>query len=91
MAGLVTGADLIAQLRGRDLGERLLISADMLRREEVDFLDSVPLSEVSKALGVPIYPVACDGGALCDAMFGVLPEIPQPAAAPEETEYNKYN
>ena len=91
VAGLVTGADLIAQLRGRDLGERLLISADMLRREEVDFLDSVPLSEVSKALGVPIYPVACDGGALCDAMFGVLPEIPQPAAAPEETEYNKYN
>ena len=91
VAGLVTGADLIAQLRGKDLGARLLISADMLRREEVDFLDSVPLSEASEALGVPIYPVACDGGALCDAMFGILPEIPQSAAAPEETEYNKYN
>ena len=91
VAGLVTGADLIAQLRGRDLGARLLISADMLRREEVDFLDSVPLSDASAALGVPIYPVACDGGALCDAMFGRLPEIPQPAATPEETEYNKYN
>ena len=91
VAGLVTGGDLIAQLRGRDLGARLLISADMLRREEADFLDSVPLAEASAALGVPIYPVACDGGALCDAMFGVLPEIPQPAAAPEETEYNKYN
>ena len=91
VAGLVTGADLIAQLRGKDLGTRLLISADMLRREEVDFLDSVPLSEVSAALGVPIYPVACDGGALCDAMFGVLPEIPTPAATAEETEYNKYN
>ena len=91
VAGLVTGADLIAQLKGRDLGERLLISADMLRREEVDFLDSVPLSEASAALGVPIYPVACDGGALCDAMFGVLPAIPQPVSDAEDTEYNKYN
>ena len=91
VAGLVTGGDLIAQLRGRDLGARLLISADMLRREEADFLDSVPLAEASAALGVPIYPVACDGGALCDAMFGILPEIPQPAPDAEETEYNKYN
>ncbi len=91
VAGLVTGGDLIAQLRGRELGERLLISADMLRREEADFLDSIPLSEASAALGVPIYPVACDGGALCDAMLGVLPEIPQPASGAEDTEYNKYN
>ena len=91
VAGLVTGADLIAQLRGRDLGQRLLISADMLRREEADFLDSVPLGAASAALGVPIYPVACDGAALCDAMFGVLPEIPQPLSDAEETEYNKYN
>ena len=91
VSGLVTGGDLIAHLRGRDLGERLLISADMLRREEVDFLDSVPLRAASDALGVPIYPIANDGGALCDAMFGILPPIPQPAADAEETEYNKYN
>ena len=91
VAGLVTGGDLIAALRGRDLGARVLISADMLRREEVDFLDSVPLRAASEALGVPIYPIENDGGALCDAMFGILPEIPQPAADAEETEYNKYN
>lgn len=91
VAGLVTGQDLIAQLRGRDLGARLLISADMLRREEVDFLDSVPLREASAALGVPIYPVACDGGALCDAMFGILPDVPQPVPDAEDTAYNKYN
>ena len=91
VAGRVTGGDLIAALRGRDLGARVLISADMLRREEVDFLDSVPLRAASEALGVPIYPIENDGGALCDAMFGILPEIPQPAADAEETEYNKYN
>ncbi len=91
VSGLVTGGDLIAQLRGRDLGERLLVSADMLRREEVDFLDSVSLADASAALGVPGWPVACDGSALCDAMFGILPEIPRPVAGAEETEYNKYN
>ena len=91
VSGLVTGGDLIAQLRGRDLGARLLISADMLRREEVDFLDSISLHEASEALGVPIYPVENDGGALCDAMFGILPEIPAPVQGAEDTEYNKYN
>ena len=91
VSGLVTGEDLIAQLRGRDLGARLLISADMLRRDEVDFLDSVTLAEASAALGVPIYPVENDGGALCDAMFGALPPIPVPNGNAEDTEYNKYN
>ena len=62
-----------------------------LRREEADFLDSVPLAEASEALGVPIYPVENDGGALCDAMFGILPEIPAPMQGAEDTEYNKYN
>ena len=81
---------LIAQLRGKPLGERLLISTDMLRQDEVDFLDGVTLAEASAALGVPVYPVSCDGGMLCDAMFGLLPEIPQPKPA-EETEYYSYN
>ena len=91
VAGLLTGRDLIAQLKGKDLGERLLISADMLRRDEVDFLDSMTLAELSDALGVPVYPVGCDGGALCDAMFGILPQIPTPKTDPEVTEYNPYN
>jgi len=91
VAGLVTGRDLIEQLRGQDLGARLLISADMLRREEVDFLDDVTLAEASAALGVPIYPIENDGGALCDAMLGILPAIPRPKAEAEDTEYNKYN
>ena len=90
VAGLITGRDLIAQLRGKPLGERLLISTDMLRQDEVDFLDGVTLAEASAALGVPVYPVSCDGGELCDAMFGLLPEIPQPKPA-EETEYYSYN
>ena len=91
VSGLVTGGDLIAQMRDRELGSRVLISADMLRREEADFLDGVTLAEAAAALGVPVYPVAADGGALCDAMFGLLPEIPTPRADAEVTEYCPYN
>ena len=90
VSGLVTGRDLIAQLRGRDLGRRLLIPADMLRREEVDFLDGVTLAAASDALGVPIYPVANDGAALLDAFCGRLPPIPRPAEGAEDTEYYPY-
>ena len=75
VSGLITGQDLIAQLKGRDIGRRLLISQNMLRRQEMDFLDDITLAEASQALGVPIYPVEQDGFALWDAMAGELPEI----------------
>ena len=91
VTGLITGRDLIAQLKGRELGRRLLICRTMLRRDECDFLDSVTLDEASAALDVPIYPIEEDGGALCDAMLGLLPEIPRPKIDAEDTAYNKYN
>ena len=91
VAGLITGRDLTAQLKGRALGERLLISEHMLRREEQDFLDDLSRAEAEAILGVPLYPVPQDGGALCDAMLGTLPERPEAKADAEETVYNKYN
>ena len=54
VAGLVTGGDLIAQLRGRELGRRLLIPHTMLRHGEGVFLDDVTLEQVSAELGVPV-------------------------------------
>ena len=74
VAGLVTGGDLIRQLHGKDLGDRLLISQNMLRREERDFLDDVTLEDAREALQVPIFPTETDGFALWDAICGVLPE-----------------
>ena len=91
VAGLITGGDLVEQLKGKDLGARLLISANMLRREEQDFLDGVTRAEAEAALGVPIYPVESDGAALCAAMLGALPERRVPTANAEATQYNKYN
>lgn len=91
VTGLITGQDLIKQLKGRELGERLFISQNMLRREEMDFLDDVTLEQASKELGVPIYPIEQDGFALWDAMAGELPEIRLPVRAEPTEEYYKYN
>ena len=71
VAGLVTGGDLIAQLRGQDLGERLLIPHTMLRHGEGVFLDDVTLEQASEALGVSVTPIGGSGGELLDAMLGV--------------------
>jgi len=91
VTGLTTGRDLIAQLKGRDLGQRLLISRSMLRREEMDFLDDTKLEEVSQALGIPVIPTESDGFELCDAMFGILPEVEIPVRQEETEEYYRYN
>ncbi|HHU05759.1 MAG TPA: DUF512 domain-containing protein [Clostridiales bacterium] len=70
VAGLVAGGDLISQLKGKDLGRRLLIPASMLRHGGDMFLDDVTLSDAEAALGVPIVPVPNNGyellSAICD-------------------------
>lgn len=91
VAGLVTGGDLINQLKGRELGERLFVSQNMLRREELDFLDDVKLEEAAEALGLPIYPIEQDGFALFEAMSGeCLPELKFNREI-KDTEYYRYN
>ena len=91
VAGLITGQDLIAQLRGKELGERLLISQNMLRRQEMDFLDDTTLAQAQSALGVPVIPVESDGFALWDAVCGLAPEPSAPRTPEETTEYYVYN
>lgn len=71
VAGLVTGGDLIRQLRGNELGEELLIPASMLRAEGDLFLDDVTLRDVEQALGVPVRPVPNDGAALLRMVLGL--------------------
>jgi len=92
VAGLVTGQDLIAQLKGKNLGERLLIPANMLRAGERVFLDDVSLDDVERELGVPAIPVAQDGYELLDAICGVCTEPPA-FGGPNlpEDEYYCYN
>ncbi len=71
VSGLVTGGDLIAQLKGRELGERLLIPINMLRHGEDVFLDDITLDDVARELNVEVIPVEQDGFDLCDAIFEI--------------------
>ena len=61
VSGLVTGGDLIDQLRGKDLGDTLLIPENMLRHEGDLFLDSVSLRDVEESLQIPVSVTARDG------------------------------
>lgn len=70
VAGLITGGDLIRQLRGRPLGNRILIPQTMLRHGEGVFLDDITLQDVERELGVPVRPVMQDGYELLLAMLG---------------------
>ena len=91
VAGLVTGGDLIAQLKGKDLGHRLLIPTNMLRAGERVFLDDVSLDDVERELGVPVLPVAQDGYELLDAMCGIQSGPPEVSKPVPEDEYYRYN
>jgi len=60
VTGLLTGSDLLQGLAGRDLGERLLLPAVMLKQGEPVFLDDLSVSELEQQLAVPVSVV---GGA----------------------------
>ena len=70
VSGLITGKDIMSQLTGRALGEEVLLSSSMLRREGDLFLDDVSLSQLQEALGVPVTPVDNDGAELLHAVLG---------------------
>lgn len=90
VTGLITGGDLINQLKDKYLGERLFISQNMLRREEMDFLDDVLFEDAVTALGVPIYPIGQDGFDLWDAISGDnLPEVKLPDRDGQMSRFDK--
>lgn len=70
VSGLITGQDLISQLKEKPLGEKLLLPCNMLRIEEQDFLDDVTLQDVKDALQVPVDIVKSSGQDFIDAVLG---------------------
>lgn len=55
VSGLITGQDILAQLKGKPLGSRLLLPCNMLRSGERYFLDDIKVSEIEKELQIPVY------------------------------------
>ena len=68
VAGLVTGGDLIRQLKGRT-APVLLIPDAMLRHEKDRFLDDVQPGDVERELGVELRVVPVDGAVLLQELL----------------------
>ena len=69
VSGLLTGQDIIAQLKGKELGERLLLPINILRSGEDVFLDDIRVPEVEKALQVQVDIVKSSGYDFLDAVL----------------------
>ncbi len=70
VAGLLTGSDFIGQLQGKELGSRLLLTENVLKRDEPVLLDNVTVAELETALQVSITIVQSTGKDLIDAILG---------------------
>lgn len=69
VSGLVTGGDLINQLKGKNIGERLIIPSSMLRFENDLFLDDVSTDDVERELNVELVAVNNNGADLVNAII----------------------
>ena len=69
VAGLLTGQDVIAQLRDKPLGDHILIPVNMLRHGGDVFLDDLTVGDLERALHRPVTVVEQDGFSLVDALF----------------------
>ena len=61
VAGLLTGQDLVKQLKGKDLGEELLLSINMLKSDEPVFLDDMTVEQLQTALQIKVSIVESSG------------------------------
>ena len=71
VAGLLTGKDILDELRDKELGDEVLIPPTALRYPEEDFLCGMTLRELEEALGVPTHPAGEDGYSLITSILGV--------------------
>ncbi len=69
VAGLITGQDVINQLKDKKIQGPLLITENMLRSGEDVFLDDTSVLDLEKTLQVPVYTVKSSGQELMDALL----------------------
>jgi len=69
VSGLVTGGDIIKQLKGKKLGRYLLIPLSMLKHEEDVFLDNTTIADVERELNIKVRVINNDGFDLLDELL----------------------
>ncbi len=70
VAGLLTGQDIAAQLKGKALGDKVIIPDTALRDGEEVFLDNMTVQQLSEAIGVPVVSSRADGYELLETFLG---------------------
>ena len=70
VSGLITGQDLIKQLKGKELGTKLLLPCNMFRDGEKVFLDDITLNEVKESLQVEVDIVKSSGQDFIESIIG---------------------
>ncbi|MBR2885909.1 MAG: DUF512 domain-containing protein [Clostridia bacterium] len=70
VSGLLCGCDIIEQLRGKNLGDNLIITKNMLRDGENVLLDDVTTEDIERELNTKIIAVGDDGYELLEAILG---------------------
>jgi putative radical SAM enzyme (TIGR03279 family) len=73
VTGLLTGYDIIHALKGKDLGDGLLIPTLMLKHGTTQFLDDMTLEGVSQALYCPVHQVGGGPGDLIQVCLHAMP------------------
>lgn len=61
VAGLLTGRDIIEQLKGKAVGSNIFIPECMLKRDEEVFLDNITLKQLEEQLGAKVTVCREDG------------------------------
>lgn len=69
VAGLLTGQDIIKQLKDKELGEYLILPNVLLRRGEEVLLDDLTVTDLENALQIKIRIVQSDGQSLVDTIL----------------------
>lgn len=71
VSGLLTGQDIIKQLKGRELGSMLYLPENLLRSGEDYLLDDVRIGDIEKALDTNVGISKCDGHNLVSLLLDI--------------------
>jgi putative radical SAM enzyme (TIGR03279 family) len=77
VTGLLAGKDILAQLRGKDLGKMLLIPDVMLKEGEEVFLDDLSLDDLERELKIPVRRTGSTPWGFLESLEELAAEGPQ--------------
>ncbi|SHK39365.1 DUF512 domain-containing protein [Paramaledivibacter caminithermalis] len=69
VSGLITGQDIINQLKDRELGEKIIIPKSMLKSDEPIFLDDVTIQDLEKSLNRSVVASDVNGQSFIESII----------------------